>query len=637
MIDAAGALLAALFLLSPLLGASPARALPAPAAAKDANVLLITIDTLRYDRLSYVTDKFVKTPAIDDLAGRSLVFTNAWAHSTLTRPSHTNIMTGTTPLYHGVSDNPGFKLESGYLTLAEHLKAARYRAAAFVGCAVLDSRFGLNQGFDLYYDSGMGVQTPGPFDIIQRTADMVVNPARIWIADQTSKWFCWIHLFDPHAPYNPPAPFKARYASDPYSGECAYADSQLGVLFADLEKSGALANTVIILTSDHGEAFGEKDETYHGFFAYNSVLRVPLLVYYPGAKPARITQNAGHCDVFPTVCDLLGLDIPEHIQGESLLPIAAGSPRKRPGIYFESMSPHFSLDAAPLAGFIEGTAKYIDQPIKEVYDLAADPGEERNIASSSNLQKLGASLEVLRKEFKGKGTKQDLKGMTGDVRKFMESLSYVSGRPARKGGYGAGDDLKSLWPLVQQMNGAVDDLKAGRIDLGLKKINSILRIRPIYVSAYSILSDAYFLLGRTDQALEIVKTGLSKNPDSIPLMSKLGQVLIKLKNFGDAIEPLLYCTEKDPNDPDSFNLLGRAYMETGKFDLARDALERAIEIYPLMVAAYNNLGYLDLLLFVQTKDENHREDAIASFDKALALDPQLVSALKGREAALRRR
>ena len=535
----------------------------APAAAKDANVLLITIDTLRFDRVSYITDKFVKTPNIDALAGRSAVFTHAYAHSTLTRPSHTNIMTGTTPLYHGVSDNPGFMLESGYLTLAEHLRAAKYRTGAFIGCAVLDSRFGLNQGFDLYYDSGMGVQTPGPFDIVQRTADLVVNPARIWIADQSSKWFCWVHLFDPHFPYNPPAPFKSQYAADPYSGECAYTDSQLGVLFSALEKSGAMENTVVIITSDHGEAFGEKDETYHGFFAYDSVLRVPLLVYYPGVKPVRIEENAGHCDIFPTVCELLGLPLPGFLQGESLLPIAAGAKRKRPEIYFESMSPYFNLDAAPLGGLIEGKTKYIDQPIKEVYDLAADPGEENNVASSADLQKLGADLDAIRRDFKGKGTKQDLKGMTGDVRKFMESLSYVAGRPARKSGYTISDDLKTLWPLVQQMNTAVEDLKAGRTDLGLKKINSILRIRPIYVSAYSILSDAYFLLGRTDQALEIVKTGLAKNPDNLPLMSKLGQVLIKLKNFGGAVEPLLFCAERDPNDPDNSTSSGAPIWRRG--------------------------------------------------------------------------
>jgi arylsulfatase A-like enzyme/cytochrome c-type biogenesis protein CcmH/NrfG len=605
--------------------------------AKDANVLLITIDTLRADRVGIYSDKYVKTPNIDALAGRSIVFTHAYAQSTLTRPSHTNIMTGMTPLYHGVSDNPGFKLEARYLTLAEHLKEAGYRTAAFVGCAVLDSRFGLNQGFDLYYDSGMGIQEPGPFDIVQRTADQVVKPAGIWIADQSEKWFCWVHLFDPHAPYVPPSPFKEQYASDPYSGEVAFVDAQLGFFFDDLEKKGKLEKTVIIITADHGEAFGEKDETYHGFFAYDNTIHIPLILSYPGDAPGRIDENVCHTDIFPTVCDLVGRPIPSHIQGESLVPIAAGRPRRNPAIYFESMSPHLNLDAAPLGGLILGAKKFIDQPIKEVYDLASDPGEERNIASTSDLPKFSAQLEAERKELKGRGTKQDIKGTTGDVRKFMESLSYIAGRPERKGSYGIGDDLKTLWPLVQQMHTAVDDLKVGRTDLGMKKLASILRIRPTYVSAYSLLSDAYFNLGRTDQALDMIRTGLGKNPESLPLMGKLGQVLIKTKDYPGAIEALSFCVEKDPNDPDNLNLLGRAYMETQKFDLARDYLERAVEADPKLAAAHNNLGYLDLVLFVQTSEEKYREDAIAEFDKALAIDPRLQSAIKGKETALSRR
>jgi arylsulfatase A-like enzyme/Tfp pilus assembly protein PilF len=622
--------LCALFLSPPAAGAN------AP-PAKDANVLLITIDTLRFNRLSVYSDRYVKTPNIDALAARSLVFTHAYAQSTLTRPSHTNIMTGTTPLYHGVSDNPGFKLESRYLTLAEHLKEGGYRTAAFIGCAVLDARFGLNQGFDLYYDSGMGIQEPGPFDIVQRTADEVIKPALIWMGDQSGKWFCWIHLFDPHAPYTPPSPFKETYAADPYSGEVAYVDAQLGLLFDDLNKSGKIDKTVVVITSDHGEAFGEKDETYHGFFAYNSVIHIPLIIRYPGDTPARVEENACHVDIFPTVCDLVGRPVPSQVQGESLLPIAGGEARRRPAIYFESMSPHLNLDAAPLGGVILGTTKYIDQPIKEVYDLKTDPRENRNIASTADVAKLSAALETERKELKGKGTKQDLKGATGDVRKFMESLSYVAGRPARKGSYGIGDDLKTLWPLVQQMHTAVDDLKSGRADLGMKKLASILRIRPTYVSAYSILSDAYFNQGRTDLAVETVRGGLKKNPESLPLMSKLGQVLIKTKDFAGAIEAFEYCVEKDPNDPDNLNLLGRAYLETQKYDLAREYFERAVESDPKLAAAHNNLGYLNLVLLIGTGEEKYGDEAVAEFDKALAIDPKLQSAIKGKETVLRRR
>ena len=192
-------------------------------------------------------------------------------------------------------------------------------------------------------------------------------------------------MFDPHEPYAPPEPFKTEYAKDPYSGEVAFVDAQLGWLFSFLEKSGALEKTIIILTSDHGEAFGEKEEIRHGFFAYNNVLHIPLIIYYPGDEAKVVSQNACHVDIFPTVCDLLGLPAPSHLQGESLLPVIAGRERQKKLIYFESMSPHYFLDAAPLTGYIEGNLKYIDQPIKELYDLNTDPLEVRNIANTVDI------------------------------------------------------------------------------------------------------------------------------------------------------------------------------------------------------------------------------------------------------------
>lgn len=167
-----------------------------PSPAKNANVLLITIDTLRFDRISILSNRYVQTPFIDDLARQSVIFTKAYAHNPLTRPSHTNILTGTTPLYHGVSDNPGFKLESRYLTMAEYLKDQKYSTAAFIGAFVLDSRFGLDRGFDLYNDDN-GEQDVGRFGFVERTAERVIQPAMEWIGGQKEKWFCWIHLRPP--------------------------------------------------------------------------------------------------------------------------------------------------------------------------------------------------------------------------------------------------------------------------------------------------------------------------------------------------------------------------------------------------------------------------------------------------------
>jgi arylsulfatase A-like enzyme/Tfp pilus assembly protein PilF len=606
---------------------APAPPLP-PAPAKGANVLLITIDTLRFDRIGFLSDKYVKTPAMDSLASRSLVFMNAYAHSTLTRPSHTNILTGTTPLYHGVSDNPGYKLESRYLTLAEHLKAAGYRTGAIIGAFVLDSRFGLDQGFDTYDDSH------GQADIVERKAEDVITPAISWISGQKGKWFCWIHLFDPHDPYDPPEPYRAQYRSDPYSGEAAYVDSQLSRLFGTFEKSGAFSKTVIVLTADHGESLGEKEELYHGFFAYEAVLHIPLFIFAPGFAPRSVAEPASHVDIFPTVCDLLGLPLPANLQGESLLPIAAGARRKKAEIYFESLSPHFFLDAAPLQGFIRGTRKFIDQPIKEVYDLAADPHEDANIASQSDIPALQKTLDGLRKSLKGPGTTPDLSGRDRDIEPLMKSLGYVSGKPSPKREYGPQDDLKTLQPLIAQLRQGVQEFRDGNPVTALRKINNIIRIRPTYVTAYIALATLYSNREMYAESLAALKDGLAKNPESLPLMERLGTTLVMAKRYAEAIEPLSFCAKNDVYNPDHFNYLGRAHMGLGDLESAEVQFRKALELDPEMVEAFNNLGYLYLMRFRKTSDASDIDLSIMSFDKALAFNPKLESALKGREAAL---
>jgi arylsulfatase A-like enzyme/Tfp pilus assembly protein PilF len=621
--------LAVLAVLWAAVGGRPALS----AGPADRNVLLITVDTLRYDRVGFLSDRYVRTPHLDALARRSAVFPQAYAQTPLTRPSHTNIMTGTTPLYHGVRDNPGFKLEDRYETLAQILKAAGAKTAAFIGAFVLDSRFGLDKGFDLY-DDDTGIAENENFDVVERTADQVVTPALDWITAQRDRWFCWVHVFDPHDPYMPPEPYRTAYAADPYSGEVAFVDAQLGRLFDALEKSGDLTRTVIIVTGDHGEAFGEKEEFRHGFFAYNDTLHVPLLIFVPGAAPVTVGENACHVDILPTVCDLLGLPIPPQVQGESLLPLIAGRPRQKPLIYFESMAPYLNMAAAPLSGFIRGHLKFIDQPVKEVYDLAADPAEETNLAPTADVAALTEELKTLERSLKGKGTTRDWQGKNPEIRPLLESLGYVAGKPDKKKVHGPADDLKSLQPLIAQLRMAIDDFKSGRRAVAEKKLTNILRIRPIYINAYTVLADMHDRSGRLDLAEAVLKDGLAKNPETAALTTRLGIVLIRARKFAEAIPPLEQCVDRDPYDPRMFNYLGLARMATGDAREAEKDLKKALELDPDFAEALNNLGYLNLSLYVKTAEQKHYDAAIRYFDAALALRPGLPSAVKGREAAL---
>ncbi len=469
---------------------------------------------------------------------------------------------------------------------------------------------------------------------VERSADRVVGLAGDWIAGRKGPWFCWVHVFDPHDPYTPPEPYKHIYAKDPYSGEVAFVDAQIGRLLETLDKRGLRDDTIVVLTSDHGEAFGEKEEFFHGFFAYDNVLRVPLIVAYPGAKPGLIGETAGHIDVFPTLCDLLGLEIPPAVQGESLLPLAAGKKRNHPALYFESMSPYFFIEAAPLSGYIEAGRKYIDQPIREVYDLGADPGEEANLAPQTDTAALQRRLEELKKSLKGSGTKQDLAGRNADIRPLLESLGYVAGSPNKKKTFTTADDLKTIQPVIRQLHLAVAEFQAEKHDSAIKKMQTILRIRPNYMTAYSALADAWHHVGRLDQAVTVLRDGLTRNPDSLHLMGRLGQMLVAGKRFKEAIEPLEYSVKKDPTNPDYPNFLGLAYMQTGDLKRAEESFQKAVLNDPGLTAAFNNLGYLYLTMYVKAADDRLLDSAIHNFDQALDGDPKLLSAQKGREAAV---
>ena len=250
-------------------------------------MLLVTIDTLRADRVGAYGSSLGLTPTLDRLSREGVRFADAYAHVPLTLPSHATILTGEYPFTNGVRDNGTFRLDASKPTLARALKAAQYRTAAFVGAFVLDARFGLNDGFDTYDDRMTGSGTA--LEVVQRSAEEVLRPAADWILQTRSHpapttqhqapWFAWVHLYDPHEPYEPPEPYRSRYASDLYGGEVAYADASLGAFMERLRTAGELARTLVVVASDHGESLGEHGERTHGLFAYNATLHVPLIVW----------------------------------------------------------------------------------------------------------------------------------------------------------------------------------------------------------------------------------------------------------------------------------------------------------------------------------------------------------------------
>jgi len=617
---------------------------------KDFNILLITLDTLRADRLSVYSDKYVKTPNIDRLAGKSFIFTRAFSHNPVTLPAHVNILTGTTPRFHGIGDNTGFRLEERFLTIAEYLKQAGYRTGAFIGAFPLDSRFGLNQGFD-HYDDQYGTHNQLEFFFVERPAQKVIEPAVQWISQQggsreKNKWFAWVHLFDPHQPYLPPSPYNKEYRHDLYSGEVAYVDASLKVLFDFLENEGLMEDTVIVVTGDHGEALGEKGERTHAYFAYNNTIHIPLLLYIPGTVPGEkgmvIDENVCHADIFPTICDILDMDTPRHLQGESLLPIidtrfqGSGTARKPRMIYFESLTPYLNRGWAPLRGFVRGDIKFIDLPLTEVYNIRDDIRETRNLAVDSNVKQLKRDLVKLKNDITGKNIMTRSNRISPGERKKLESLGYITGTPSAKPRvFTKADDLKTMLPLQNRMLTAVADYRAGRGNQAITRLRSIVEKSPGFVLVYRHMATIYKETGQVGKAIEILEYGLKKNPGNTELMSKLGIMLAEAFQPDKAIELLNVCIKKDPHDPDNFNFLGVAYYKKGNAAKAMENYRKALELDNNYASVFNNIGsmYLALYLGSKKKDERVYRLAMENFNRALEIDPRLFAAYNGRGAA----
>lgn len=599
-------------------------------ARQPLNVLLVTVDTLRYDRVGFLDPRHARTPNLDALAARSLVFTRAFAHNPVTLPSHANILTGVTPLGHGISDNSGFRLDGRFPTLATLLKGRGYETAAFIAAFPLDSRFGLDRGFDLY-DDDLGGRGENEFLFVERPAEKVVAPAMAWLKARTGKWFAWIHLFDPHHPYQPPPPLREEYASDPYSGEAAHVDRQLGLLFDFLRERRLLERTLVVFTSDHGEALGEKGEDTHSYFAYNNTLHVPLFVHLPGRRPGTFAGNVCHADILPTVCAALAFKPPSGLQGESLLGIAAAGKRRSPAIYFESLTPHLNRDWAPLRGMIRNDSKFIDLPIPEVYDLAADMNEERNLAAGADIGGLRRDLQGLMARLKNMQAPGRSSRLDADERRRLESLGYLSESRSgpRRRGYGEADDLKTLLPLQTRMLVAVREYQRGDFPAAATILREVIAASPGFVQAWDHLGYMLHKQGQNREAIRVLEQGLEKNRDNLQLMTRLGVVLALEGDWRRAVAILEPCAAREDFDPDKFHYLGIAYYQGGMLDKALGSYARALELDPKNAILLSHAGGARLARFARDGGRADLKLAEEHFLAALRVDPALLSAGNG--------
>ncbi|UCC41725.1 MAG: sulfatase-like hydrolase/transferase [Candidatus Aminicenantes bacterium] len=603
---------------------------PIPKAKNKLNVLLITIDTLRADRLSCYGSQHPETPNIDDLAERGVLFSRAFANTSTTLPSHANILLGTTPNYHGVHENLNFIVSAELLTLAEHLKNYGYATGAFVGAYPLDSRFGLSQGFEIYDDDYSRTHTV-TLSNLERNAEAVIKGALEWLEGRRSPWFLWIHCWDPHIPYEPPEPFKTQYKEHLYEGEVAYVDLALGKLLDLLKENSLFDSTLIIFTGDHGESLGEHGEKTHGFFAYNSSTWIPLIISQPATVSGSVGHYVSHIDIFPTVCDVLGIEKPSFLQGISLHPALQGMKLPERPIYFESLYPCYSRGWAPLRGFILDKKKFISSPIPELYDLDHDFDELNNLAEQEKITELSSQLKKIMDDLTPAEKIDAAPKVDREAREKLASLGYISSvQFSQKKNFGIQDDVKILLPYINKTEEAWELHKEGKPEAGIKLLKEIIQERKNIDLAYKILAFIYRDKGNTKEAIVILEQGLKALPSNYEIFIEYMQLLTSDQQYDKVISSFekIWIREAE-YDPAIWNNLGVAYFKKGNFEEAIKAYKMGLSLDDKLPKLNNNLANAYLSSGLQSKNSSFFSRSFEYFKKAIELDPEYAAPYYG--------
>ncbi|MCI0617258.1 sulfatase-like hydrolase/transferase [bacterium] len=503
---------------------------------KDYNVLLITLDTLRADHLPMYGYRDVKTPNLDRLASDSFVFEDAVSHVPLTLPSHTSMLTGRLPIGHGVRDNAGFILDPGETTLAEVLKGMGYATGAFVSAFVLDSRWQLNQGFDMYYDNFniAQFQDVNPGDIQRRAEDTEIEAGHWLDANKDHKFFAWVHYYDPHDPYDPPEPYNSEYQGRPYDGEIAYTDEYIGKLLNKLSELKLSDKTIILVAADHGESLGEHNEATHAMFVYNTTQHVPLLIHVPGSSGNRVKGTVRLIDLMPTVLELLGVKEPSSVQGKSLYSMMKGKEDLRRTAYSESIYAELHYGWSPLESITTQQYKYIQAPDAELYDRINDPGETKNlIKEKSSIAKV---LKDQLQEIISTSSRKNLSGpvkMDPETEEKLRALGYI-GNTAIATEESRKIDPKSKIHLARGIHEAFDAVRKHEYRFALEKITPVLQEDPSMIDGHFCAGATYIGLNELDKGIDELLKTLALRHDHTMALYNLGYAYELKKNLVEA-------------------------------------------------------------------------------------------------------
>jgi choline-sulfatase len=580
------------------------RTLWAGAGVRQPNIVLVTMDTTRADHLACYGYPNIRTPNLDALAGRGVLFEQAATATPLTLPAHCTIMTGTYPTYHGVRVNGNTALSDEQTTLAEVLAARGYQTGAFIAAFVLDGRWGLKQGFQ-HYDDQFDLKKYKHLDLgeVQKPGNEVMDAALAWLEEKKGgPFFAWIHLYDPHVPYAPPAPFASEYGgrgpAGLYDGEIAFMDQQIGRCVSWLERNGLDKSTVMVLVGDHGESLGSHGEGTHGFFVYDYALRVPFLAVTPFAELAgkRVGSEVSTVDVFPTLLALAGVPPQVKPQGRSLLPLMF-----RPGrgaevpAYGEAMASNIQFGWSGLHALRTSRYKYIDAPRAELYDLVRDPREQTNIVAQSPevARRMKRDLDRVMSETSAGAPKPQAANLDKETMERLTALGYI-GAPvaAKKAAAGAGPlaDPKDKLAVFNAVSRAGELILEEKYTEAAGLLEPALREEPGIPLALLLLSTCYTNLGRNEEAKAKLDIILKDDPESVQALISLANILLGEKRDDDVIALCKRTLAVDELNTQAYTLIGEVYMGGEKYLEALPYMEKALETQPKITRTRLNLA-----------------------------------------------
>ena len=603
-------------------------------ASRPDNVLLVTLDTTRADRLGCYGHAAAKTPHLDRLAEEGTRFETVIAPAPITLPSHASLFTGLYPFEHGVRNNGNFYLSERFETITTRLKSRGYRTGAFVGSFILDRRYGLARGFDVYDDRMEGAQAQVLVLEAERRGDRTALALGAWLDERAREpatpFFAWLHIYDPHEPYRPPQPFRERFAADPYDGEIAFANAIVASVLDRMRPLGLLDGTLVVVTADHGESLGDHGEETHSMLVYEAAIRVPLILWRPGRVPAGrvVTEPVRLTDVAPTLLELLGATPPVLPHSRSLVPLLErrGS-GQAPLAYAETLLPKFYMNWAPLRALRDGRYKLIDAPRPELYDLAEDPAEARNLyaAEPRKARALREALDALA----ASGDAMSVQSLDREAMEKLAALGYIgagSESHAAASEPHAGDpkDFIAVFNRLRRANSAVRErrfedalpmlqaalaedpknafaqLVLGSAYMGMGDFaNAIAQYRkyvalvPTSSYAHQWMAICYLNVGDRGAALREAEAALALDPRFTDARVLRAGVLASRGQHETAIQELKTAAAMDPAKPSPRLDLAKVLAEAGRTDEARIEYEMLVQAQPEFVPALVGLAVLD--------------------------------------------